>query len=122
MAKFVTLCTLALGACPLQGGKAGPGGEGLVVCREPHSVLTDWQVVEVEALPADEVRGFMTPDPVTAGPETHIRTLAQMMIDAQIHRVVVVDGERKPVGVVPSTDLPAALAYSDDGIPTAGSG
>jgi CBS-domain-containing membrane protein len=33
-----------------------------------------------------------------------------MMIDAHIHRVIVLDEERKPVGIVSSTDLMAALA------------
>jgi CBS domain-containing protein len=53
----------------------------------------------------------MTPDPVTAQPTTSIGVLARMMIDAHIHRVIIVDVERRPVGVVSSTDLLATLAY-----------
>ena len=70
-------------------------------------------VVEVEKLPNDEVRQFMTADPVTVTPECSIRTLARMMIDAHIHRVIVVDKERCSIGVVSSTDLLAALAKDD---------
>jgi CBS domain-containing protein len=112
--EVVKLCTLPPGACAIQ-GKNGPGCTGLCICREPNSVLTDWQMVEVEKLPVDEVRCFMTPDPVTAVPETPIHTLARMMIDTHIHRVIIVDAEQKPVGIVSSTDLLALLAYPHDG-------
>jgi CBS domain-containing protein len=111
--KEVTLCTLPPGVCPIQVKQEEPGGEKLIVCSQPHCVLVDWQVVDVEELPTDEVRRFMTPDPVTGRPDTSIRVLARMMIDAHIHRVIVVDEARRPVGVVSSTDLLATLAYAD---------
>jgi CBS domain-containing protein len=113
--REVTLCTLPPGVCPIQVKQEGPGGEKLIVCSQPHCVLVDWQVVDVEKLPTDEVRRFMTPDPVTAQPATSIRVLARMMIDAHIHRIIVVNEERRPIGVVSSTDVLAALAYSDGG-------
>ncbi|HEY8505600.1 MAG TPA: CBS domain-containing protein, partial [Gemmataceae bacterium] len=91
------------------------GDREVIVCREPHCVLTDWQIVELESLPADEVRQFMTPDPVTVAPDTPIREVARMMIDAHIHRVIVVDAEQRPLGVVSATDVLAAVAYSRDG-------
>jgi len=111
--KEVTLCTLPPGVCPIQVKQEGPGGETLIVCSQPHCVLADWQVVDVEKLPTDEVRRFMTPDPVTAQPATSIRVLARMMIDAHIHRIIVVDEGRRPIGVVSSTDVLAAVAYTD---------
>ncbi len=111
--KETTVCTLPPGVCPIQVKHEGPDGASLIVCSQPHCVLVDWQVVEVEKLPADELRRFMTPDPVTAGPATPIRVLARMMIDAHIRRVIVVDEARRPVGVVSSTDLLAALAHGD---------
>jgi CBS-domain-containing membrane protein len=77
-------------------------------------VLADWQMVELEKLPADEVRCHMTSDPVTASLATPIRTLARKMIDVHVHRVIVVDGDRKPIGVVSSTDLLAALARDEE--------
>ena len=55
----------------------------------------------------------MTPDPVTVKPETSILALARMMVDAHIHRVIVVDKERRPIGIVSSTDLLAALAWDN---------
>jgi CBS domain-containing protein len=110
--KQVTLCTLPPGVCPIQVKQEEPGGEESIVCSQPHCILVDWQVVDVERLPTDEVRRFMTPDPVTAQPATSIHVLARMMIDAHIHRVIVVDEKRRPIGVVSSTDLLATLAYS----------
>jgi len=110
--KEVTRCTLPPGVCPIHGEQEGPGGEKWTVCSQPHCVLVDGQVVDVEKLPTDAVSRFMTPDPVTTRPATSIRPLARMMIDAHIHRVIVVDEERRPIGVVSSTDLLAAVAYS----------
>jgi CBS domain-containing protein len=108
--RDVVLCTLAPGACPIQAHQTARDGEEMLVCSQPHCVLVDWQAVEVEKLPTEEVRQFMTADPVTVTPDTPIRVLARMMIDAHIHRVIVVDEERRPLGVVSSTDLLAALA------------
>src|SRR5947209_8244999 len=35
-------------------------------------VCSEWQVIELENLPPDEVGCFMTPDPVTVRPDTRI--------------------------------------------------
>lgn len=109
----VTLCSLPPGVCPIQVKQEGPDREKLIICSQPHCVLVDWQTVEIEKLPTDAVRRFMTPDPVTAQPTTSIRVLARMMIDAHIHRIIVVDEERRPIGVVSSTDVLATLAYAE---------
>jgi predicted transcriptional regulator len=39
--------------------------------------------------------------------------LARMMLDAHIHRVIVVDEQNRPVGVVSSTDILAAVVAED---------
>jgi CBS-domain-containing membrane protein len=52
----------------------------------------------------------MTTDLVTALPGTPIGDLAQRMIDAHIHRIIVTDAEGRPVGIVSSTDILAAVA------------
>jgi CBS domain-containing protein len=111
--RDLVLCTLASGVCPIQTRQRGPKGVELLVCGQPHCVLVDWQEVEVENLPADEVRHFMTSDPVTVTPETSIRTLVRMMIDTHIHRVIVVDEAQRPIGIVTSTNLLAVLARDD---------
>jgi CBS domain-containing protein len=111
--KELTLCTLPPGVCPIQRRQTDVDGKEMLVCSEPHCVLTDWQVVEVEKLPTDQVRNFMTTDPVLIKPDVSIRVLARMMIDAHIHRVIVVDNDKRPIGVVSSTDVLAAVAYAE---------
>ena len=78
-------------------------------------VCADWQVVEVGSLPLDEVGLYMTTDVVTAAPHTGIVELARMMLDAHIHRVIVVDARRRPVGVLSTTDVLAAVANAEHG-------
>ncbi len=84
-----------------------------VVCGAPLCVCSDWQVLEIEELPLEEVRRHMTPDPVTERPGTSVGELARLMLDAHIHRVIVVDAKGRPVGVVSSTDLIAAVARTE---------
>jgi len=82
-------------------------------CAAPLCVCSDWQVLELEELPVAEVRHHMTPDPVTVRPGTPLRDLAQLMLDAHIHRGIVGDAKGRPVGVVSSTDLIAAVAHTE---------
>ncbi len=110
-----TRCNLPFGVCTLQMRQTGPDGHDCVTCAEPHCVLVDWQIVELEKLPLDEVRQFMSRAPVIARADALIRTLARTMVDAHVHRIVVVDEEQRPIGVVSSTDLLAALAFAEDG-------
>lgn len=78
----------------------------------PVTICSDWQMVDVESLPEDEVSFHMTADPVTVRPETSVLDLARKMLDAHIHRVIVVDEKRRPIGIVASTDFVAAVAYA----------
>ncbi len=109
------LCLLPAGVCPLQVKVKGKTGEEWVVCQQSPGVVADWQLVEVERLPTDGVGRYMTPDPVTVAPESPIRVLARRMLDAHVHRVIVVDEKDRPVGIVSGTDFLAALAYSEAG-------
>jgi nucleotide-binding universal stress UspA family protein len=102
-------CTLPLGACPVQRADRDGQGKEIAVCRMPHCVLADWQVV-LDALPAKQARHFMTADPVLIEPSRPLVEVARMMTDAHIHRVIVVDEERRPIGVVSGTDVIAAVA------------
>ena len=72
-----------------------------------------WQIIEEQEYPDGSVRDIMTGDPVTAAADTPIGDLARMMLNAHIHRVIVVDRGGRPVGVVSSTDILAAVAQAD---------
>jgi CBS-domain-containing membrane protein len=76
-------------------------------------ICSDWQVVDLDVVPADEVCHYMTADVVTALNGTPIGELAQKMLDARIHRIIVTDAEGRPIGIVSSTDILAAVAKSN---------
>jgi CBS-domain-containing membrane protein len=77
---------------------------------ECYQVYSPWQMVEVELLPVDEVERFMTADVVTASPDARIADLARAMLDAHIHRIVIVDEACRPIGLVTGTDILGALS------------
>ena len=105
------ICTQPEGRCPLQDIRATPGGRHTAVCRQPNGVLCDWQQV-AEQMPVSPVRRYMTADVVTAAPTATVPELARRMLDAHIHRIIVVDEQHRPIGIVSSTDILAAVAYS----------
>ena len=51
------------------------------------------------------VEDFMTEDPVTVTVQTPVPEIARLMSDKRIHRVIVVDREEFPVGIITSLDL-----------------
>jgi CBS domain-containing protein len=68
-----------------------------------------WQLPEDEEQNRCSVREVMTRDPVVVAVGTPIGDVSRMMLDAHIHRVVVADSERRPIGIVSSTDILAAV-------------
>lgn len=103
-------CSVLPNVCPFQRVQPGPDGAAMIRCSQPHCVPTDWQLVNQEKVPTEAVSQFMTVDPVTVRPNTSIQAVAQLMLDAHIHRVIVVDEGTRPVGIVSSTDIIAAVA------------
>ncbi|MCS7044824.1 MAG: CBS domain-containing protein [Gemmataceae bacterium] len=91
--------------------------EGSSVSRPGRSrddcVFAAWQIPDEQSLREGCVAAIMTKDPVTAVPATPIGELAQMMLDAHIHRVIIVDEAKRPLGVVSSTDILAAIARAN---------
>jgi CBS domain-containing protein len=75
-----------------------------------ETVCQAWQILGDEPSPTDTVACLMTADPVVAVAGAGIGTLAQMMLDARIRRIVVVDHNERPIGIVSSTDVLAAVA------------
>lgn len=73
-----------------------------------------WQIPETVGETQLCVADVMTKDPVLVAANTRIGELARMMMDAHIHRVVVVEaGTEKPIGIVSSMDILAAVARAD---------
>lgn len=103
-------CALPVGTCPLQGHPWSEEGQLHTLCSQPHAVPVDWQMVEWDALPEDAVGRYMTADPVTVAADTPLPQLARCMVDAHIHRVIVVDERNQLQGIVSSTDILGALA------------
>jgi CBS domain-containing protein len=106
------ICRLSDGGCPWQTTRPTTGGRHTAICRLPSGVLSDWQQLTKD-LPRSAVRRYMTTDIVTVRPEASLAELAQTMVDACIHRVIVVDEDRKPIGIITSMDILAAVARGD---------
>jgi CBS-domain-containing membrane protein len=83
------------------------------ICPGPTCYCSDWQVADLDMLPADAVSHYMTTEVVRVSAHAGIGELARTMLDAHIHRVIIVDVQGRPIGVVSSTDVLAAVAAED---------
>jgi CBS domain-containing protein len=110
----LSVTDLAKWAARPTGPDGSPESSGAVGSGQDPCVFGEWQMVEVERLPTDDVRHYMTEGPITVEPSAPITELARTMIGACVHRVVVTNAEGRPVGVVSATDLIAALAGAGD--------
>jgi predicted transcriptional regulator len=73
-----------------------------------------WQIPEDAVEAGCRVEDVMTRDPVLVEPGTKIGDLARMMMDAHIHRLIVVDSvTKRPLGIVSSMDILAAVARAE---------
>jgi CBS domain-containing protein len=81
-----------------------------VTAAPTRCIHSAWEIMDYDMLPPEEVGTYMTTDPVLARPQTGIVELARMMLDAHIHRVIVVDERQRPIGIVSATDILAAVA------------
>lgn len=87
------------------GGRAHQADDPLLDC-----VWCEWQVVDVKTVQRDQVCGHMTRDPLLVMPNTSLAEIAEVLLDPHRFSVVVVDEQRRPVGVVSSKGILAALA------------
>ena len=75
------------------------------------SFLAPWgEMINIEDAPDNEIRHYMTVPPVAVAPTTPIGELAETMIGAHIHRLLVTTEPGQPCGIVTSTDVLAAVA------------
>lgn len=64
--------------------------------------------VSAEDWDKQPIEKFMNPDVVTVSPQTTLLEVADLLLDRQIHRVVVVrdeEGKKRPISVVSAADL-----------------
>lgn len=79
----------------------------LLNARSSELIGANWDRVKV--------RHLMSRPAVTVHLATTVRRAARVMLDEQIHRVVVVDPDGTPIGVLSATDLLRALLPEEDG-------
>ena len=90
-------------------GWAETGGE-MEEKKAGVSFIAPWgEVVSLDACEGCIVSRFMTKQPVTVPATMSIGEVAQTMINAHIHRVLVTEGKR-PCGIISSIDIVAAVA------------
>ena len=51
------------------------------------------------------VEDFMTRQPLTVDPEASASSIARLMFEQRVHRVIVTDSDRFPVGIITSMDM-----------------
>lgn len=65
-------------------------------------------LTEQENWEDERVENFMNREVVTVSPHTHLREVAELLLDKHIHRVVVTrdeQGKKRPISVVSAADL-----------------
>lgn len=72
---------------------------------QPACIWCDWQVVNPGPTGKDEVRRHMTADPALVAPATRLAEVARLLLGESRPCVIVVDGQRRPIGIVPRRDI-----------------
>jgi predicted transcriptional regulator len=86
---------------------------GPAACATSQEFCVPWEMVDPDALPDDVVHDLMTHDVVVVHANATLGEVTRKMIDAGIHRVIVIDSNGKPIGIVSSTDILAAVIRAD---------
>ncbi len=106
-------CVGVLSAADILRWAAGRSRASETSDAPPACVWCDWQVVDVKTTQRDDVRRHMTRDPLLVTPETRLAQIAEALLGPNRRPVVVVNKERRPVGVVLSCDVLATLASAE---------
>lgn len=107
----IVLCSLPGGLCPLQRMETEEGHDQCV-CSYPQEIVVEWQSLKPACSPSNPVQDWMTADPITVTAGVSLAECASRMLQARIHRLIVVDDERRVIGLLSSTDLLNAIARS----------
>jgi CBS domain-containing protein len=79
----------------------------------------DWDLLEaagfeVDQLPATNVKEYMSRQVISVTEEATLLSVARILCEHHIHRVLVVDGENRMKGIISSLDLLAAMVHTAD--------
>ena len=65
-----------------------------------------------ESIESNIVKAYMTTDVITADANTPLIKAARMLCEERIHRLIVVDEQNRPLGVVSSLDIVASMVVA----------
>lgn len=105
----VMLCTLPPGVCPIQLQEC-EGAETRQVCQAPHEIVVEWQALQPKLSPKDPVKRWMSSIPITVNSSATLVECAGRMVNAKVHRLVIVDDDQHAVGLVTSMDILKTIA------------
>jgi CBS domain-containing protein len=92
-------------------------GGGLVGVISATDILaleeeTEGRRARETVLGKTRVRDIMTPDPLTISPDAEVSEAARRMLEADVHRLIVI-AEGRIVGVISTTDIMRAVALKE---------
>jgi predicted transcriptional regulator len=96
---LAVMCRLSDGRCPYQAVQPTIGGQHAELCARQEN----------EVSPFGTVPSYMTADVVTVQSHAHLFELARLVIDARADRLVVLDDNDRPIGIVSAADVLEAL-------------
>lgn len=105
----VMLCTLPAGVCPIQ-LQEYEGGETRQICQAPHEIVVEWQSLQPKLSPKDPVKRWMSSVPITVNSSATLVECAGRMVNAKVHRLVIIDDDQRAVGIISSMDILRTMA------------
>jgi CBS domain-containing protein len=101
------ICMQAPGSCPRQEVRPTSGGRHIAVCQLREGAVSDWQEAAGGGH-ASTVGRYMTAD-CTVEAKAPLSALARAVVDAHGHRLIVVDEQHRPIGIVSCLNVLAAI-------------
>lgn len=83
------------------------------VCHEEHQCPPDWKMQTTPAYD-EPVTAYMTAAVQTVSVETPLVAAARMMCAQHYHRLIVLDASHRPVGLISTMDIVAAMVNLAD--------
>lgn len=102
--ETLAICILEEGACEFQRIQPSIGGLHTAVCSRKPLPLTGTRHCRQD-LPQGSVARYMDTRFIIAQLDTPIGELTQLMLTAHVDRIVILDQQHRPVGIVSSFDL-----------------